>query len=90
MHAVPPSNEIFPKAPLVQRHPTILNGSRVDWALRNRDKNGLKEAGAVYESKSGELLIHEPTFLLWFLGLNGRAKPRALRRKRRAQLGAAG
>jgi hypothetical protein len=60
-----------------------LNDHRVAWALRNRRKNGLAAAGAVFESACGELLIHEPAFLRYFLGLTGRAKPRALRRSRR-------
>ena len=37
--------------------------------------NGL--SAAVFDSPCGELLIHEPSFLAWFLGLAGRAKPRA-------------
>jgi len=78
MDTVPPTSELFPLRPLVERHPTILTTARVQWALRNRYKNGL--ADAVYESKAGERLIHEPTFLRWFLGLGGRAKPRAPRR----------
>ena len=85
MDTLPPTNELFPQGPFVQRHPTILNTSRVKWAVRNRHKNGLD--GAVFESRGGELLIHEPAFLRWFLGLNGRAKPRAQRRK--AKRGAA-
>jgi hypothetical protein len=40
--------------------------------------NGL--SGAVFDSPCGELLIHEPSFLAWFLGLGGRAKPRAGRK----------
>jgi hypothetical protein len=38
----------------------------------------------VYESKSGQLLIHEPEFLRWYLGLTGRSKPRASRVRRRS------
>jgi hypothetical protein len=57
-----------------------LTDSRVQWAVRNRYTNGLAEA--VFESKGGELLIHEPAFLRWFLGLEGRAKPRATRRRK--------
>ena len=40
--------------------------------------NGL--TAAVFDSPCGELLIHEPSFLAWFLGLSGRAMPRAGRR----------
>ncbi|MGO8977217.1 MAG: hypothetical protein ACLQNV_27295 [Steroidobacteraceae bacterium] len=83
MNTVPPTSELFPQAALVERHPTILFRARVQWALRNRFKNGLADAGAVFESKGGEVLIHEPAFLRWFLGLSGRSKPRAPRRKRR-------
>lgn len=80
--SVPPTNELFPQHQLVERHPTILFKSRVQWAVRNRHKNGLEEA--VFESKGGELLVHEPAFLRWFLGLEGRAKPRSARRRRRS------
>ncbi len=59
----------------------MLTEPRVQWALRNRKHNGL--ADAVYESRGGELLIQEAAFLRWFLDLDGRAKPRASRRKSR-------
>ena len=72
---LPPTSELFTKAQLVERHPNLLSLNRLDWALRHRASNGL--AGAVYESRSAELLVHEPQFLRWYLGLTGRAKPRA-------------
>ena len=78
------TSEIFASRPLIERHPHLLNASRLTWALRNRDKNGLAKSGAVFESRGGELLIHEPKFLEWFLGLSGRAKPRRLRRTHEA------
>jgi hypothetical protein len=81
MHTVPPTTELFSKAQIVERHPNLFTPSRVEWALRRRESNGLK--GIVFESRSGELVVHEPGFLAWYLGLAGRAKPRA-RRKRRA------
>jgi hypothetical protein len=76
----PPTTELFRKRALVERHPTILKNESVLWALRNRETNGLKSA--VFETMSGQLLIHEPAFLSWYLGLSGRSKPRAARRKR--------
>jgi hypothetical protein len=81
MHTVPPTSELFNKHSLVERHPHLLTPARVEWALRRRESNGLK--GFVYESRSGELVVHEPAFLSWYLGLTGRAKPRA-RRKRKS------
>ena len=81
---IPPLSEVYPRRELVDRHPHLLNEHRVAWALRNRRTNGLSAAGAVFESPCGELLIHEPAFLAWFLGLAGRAKPRAARRQRSA------
>jgi hypothetical protein len=79
MSAVPPSlppmTELVTKAQLVARHPHLLSVNRVTWALRCRAVNGL--SAAVFDSPCGELLIHEPSFLAWFLGLSGRAKPRA-------------
>lgn len=70
--------ELFTKAQLVARHPHLLSVNRVTWALRCRAANGLSTA--VFDSPCGELLIHEPSFLAWFLGLGGRAKPRARHR----------
>ena len=81
----PPSAEIYGRRQLIERHPHLLNRSRLDWALRNRRKNGLEAVGAVFESPCGELLVREPAFLAWFLGLAGRAKPRAVRRQRRGK-----
>ncbi len=78
--AIPPTSELYSRRALIERHPNLLSESRMFWALRNRAKNGLAEA--VYASKAGELLIHEPSFLRWFLGLSGRAKPRASPRRK--------
>jgi hypothetical protein len=78
----PPMHEVFNQVKLVERHPDHLTRSRVAWAVRNREDNGLDELGAVFESPCGELLIHEPAFLRWYLGLTGRGKPRALRRRK--------
>lgn len=78
----PPTAELFTKTQLVVRHPHLLSANRLVWALRRRAVNGLSDA--VFDSPCGELLIHEPAFLAWFLGLNGRTKPRAARRGRRS------
>jgi hypothetical protein len=77
---IPPTCELFSKEALVERHPNLLTYPRVQWALRNRATNGL--SSVVYESKSGQLLVHEPAFLRWYLGLTGRSKPRASRIRR--------
>jgi hypothetical protein len=79
--SLPPTTELVTKAQLVARHPHLLSANRVAWALRRRALNGL--AGAVFDSPCGELLIHEPSFVAWLLGLGGRAKPRGTRRGRR-------
>jgi hypothetical protein len=79
---IPPTSELFSKEGLVERHPNLLTYARVQWALRNRAKNGLSTV--VYESRSGQLLVHEPEFLRWYLGLTGRSKPRAARVRRRS------
>jgi hypothetical protein len=76
--SIPPMTELVTKAQLVARHPHLLSLNRVTWALRCRATNGL--SAAVFDSPCGELLIHEPSFLAWFLGLSGRGKPRAGRR----------
>ena len=72
--SVPPMTELVTKAQLVAKHPHLLSVNRVTWALRCRAVNGLSDA--VFDSPCGELLTHEPSFLAWFLGLGGRAKPR--------------
>jgi hypothetical protein len=74
---LPPTSELFSKDALVKRHPNLLTPPRIEWALRKRATNGL--SSVVYESKSGQLLVHESEFLRWYLGLTGRAKPRASR-----------
>ena len=79
---IPPTCELFSKEALVDRHPNLLTHPRIQWALRNRATNGL--SSVVYESKSGQLLVHEPAFLRWYLGLTGRSKPRASRIPRRS------
>jgi hypothetical protein len=76
----PPASEIFNRHQLAARHPTLLSENCLVWALRNRHSNGLEDAGAIFEARSGELLIHEPPFLAWFLGLVGRSKPRRSRK----------
>jgi hypothetical protein len=76
--SLPPMAELVTKAQLIARHPHLLSVNRVTWALRCRAENGLLTA--VFDSPCGELLIHEPSFLAWLLGLTGRAKPRAGRR----------
>jgi hypothetical protein len=79
--SLPPMSELFTSRQLAQRHPHLLSEHRLAWATRHRQKNGLTAAGAVFKSPCGELLLHEPTCLAWFLGLSSRAKPRRLRTK---------
>jgi hypothetical protein len=74
---LPPTTELFTIAQLIARHPHLLSDHRMAWAVRFREKNGL--GAAIFKSPCGELLIHEPKFLEWFLGLSNRAKPRRLR-----------
>jgi hypothetical protein len=82
--SLPPTSELFTKAKLVERHPNFLSLNRLDWTLRHRASNGL--AGAVYESRAGELLVHKSQFLLWYLGLSARAKPRSGRAWRKGRV----
>lgn len=79
---IPLTSELFSKEGLVERHPNLLTYARIQWALRNRARNGL--SSVVHKSKSGRLLVHEPEFLRWYLGLRGRSKPRAPRVVRRS------
>lgn len=80
--SIPPTSELFNSRQLSARHQHLLSEHRVAWAVRHRQKNGLTAAGAIFDSPCGELLIHEPAFLAWFLGLSNRAKPRRLRNSR--------
>jgi hypothetical protein len=82
---LPPTSELFTGRQLVERHPHLLNDNRLAWATRHRHKNGLAEAGAIFESPCKGSLYHEPKFLEWFLGLSNRAKPRRLRSRQTAQ-----
>jgi hypothetical protein len=77
---LPPTAELFSIQQLVERHPNLLSEQRLRWAVRHRTQNGLVDSGAVYQSQTGGLLIREPTFLAWWLGLAGRKRPRAARR----------
>jgi hypothetical protein len=79
--SVPPASELFSLKELAARHPTLLPENRLRWAARQRDRNGLGNAGAVFESPAGELIFHEPSTIAWLLGLAGRSKPRAPRRR---------
>lgn len=81
--SVPNTAELFGIRDLAARHPNLLTESRLKWALRNRRQNGLDAISAVFESRGGELLISEPAFLGWWLGLRGRSSPRSPRRVRR-------
>jgi hypothetical protein len=74
--AIPPTSELFDIHSIVERHPHLLTESRVRWALRNRTRNGLDAQHAVFMTASEILLIHEPAFLRWWLGLGGRNRPR--------------
>jgi hypothetical protein len=78
---LPPTPELFTLKELSDRHPTLAPANRLRWAARNRHRNGLNAAGAVFETRCGELIFHEPAFLRWLLGLSGRAKPRAIRKQ---------
>jgi hypothetical protein len=87
MRELPPAAELFTLRQLAERHPTLLPENRLRWAVRQREHNGLEQAGAVYESPVGELIFHEPSTLAWLLGLSGKNKPRAGRTGRNAAVG---
>jgi hypothetical protein len=78
--SLPPTAELFSIQELAERHPNLLSEQRLKWAMRNRHQNGLIATGAVFQSRNGTLLIREPAFLAWWLGLSGRSRPRAARR----------
>jgi hypothetical protein len=80
MTRLPPPAEIFSLKAMAERNPTLLPESRLRWMARNRTRNGLQAAGAIFDSPAGELLFHEPTTIAWLLGLTGRAKPRSCRK----------
>jgi hypothetical protein len=82
MQDLPPAAELFTIQALAARHPQLLSKNRISWAIRHRHKNGLIAAGAVFENPYGGFVLHEPATLSWWLGLRGRAKPRAERVKK--------
>jgi hypothetical protein len=84
MQELPPAAELFTIDALAARHPQLLSKNRIMWAVRHRQTNGLSAANAVYENPYGGFVLHEPATLSWWLGLSGRAKPRAARPKKRA------
>ncbi len=49
---LPRTSELFSKEALVERHHNLLTYPRIQWALRNRARNGT--SAFVYESKSGQ------------------------------------
>jgi len=71
---IPPLSELFSKEALVERHPNLLTHPRIPRASRTRATDGL--SSVVYESMSGQVLVHEPGFLRWYLGLTGRSTTR--------------
>lgn len=77
MPTLPPASEIFSLKAMAKRNPELFPESRLRWMARNRTRNGLQAAGAIFDSPAGALLFHEPTTLAWLLGLRGRAKPRS-------------
>lgn len=81
---LPHANNLFPAAKFAERHPNLLNANRVAWAVRHRRVNGLAECGGTFESPLNQVLINEPAFLAWLVGLAGRKKPRSARRRARA------
>jgi hypothetical protein len=87
--SLPPTSELFRQTDFAKRHEPLLTDNRVRWAVRHRAENGLEAAGAVFTDPYGVVLIHEPRFLAWFVGLAGRAKPRAPRRLRQRATAAA-
>jgi hypothetical protein len=84
----PPVEELFPVRVFAARHPHFLNESKVRWAIRNRSTNGLQQVGAIFETRAGAFLVHEPTFIRWFLGLEGRSRPRCSPRREKIDAGA--
>jgi hypothetical protein len=82
-YILPPVAELFNRHQLVERHPNLFTEGRLQWAFRHRESNGLK--GIVFKSRSGEMVAHEPRLLVWYLGLDGRAKPRRAGRRRYSQ-----
>ncbi len=79
---LPPTSELFEVAAFSARHGQLTPLNRVIWAVRRRHKNGLAAVGGTFESPLGIVLIHEPTFIRWLLGLAGKSAPRKPRAAR--------
>ena len=46
----------------------IKTADQVYWQVRNRERNGLDQASAVFKGKDGQWWIHKPRYLAWFVG----------------------
>jgi hypothetical protein len=80
---IPPTSELSLRKRWLGGFTILLTYPRVQWALRNRARNGL--SSLVFESKLGQLLVHEPEFLRWYVIrvmqqlIEPHGKPQALR-----------
>ena len=57
-------------ADFVECHPDLFTDGQMNWLIRNREQNGLSEAGAVLQV-GRKIYINKPKFLEWFMGQRG-------------------
>jgi len=50
---------------LSEEFPALLSAPQINWLLRNREHNGLKDAGAVLKV-GGKLYLSREKFMQWF------------------------
>ena len=44
----------------------LKNRNALYWQIRNRQRNGLDDASAVFKGKDGQWWINKPAYLAWF------------------------
>lgn len=66
--------EFFLLKAFTDRHPQhVASLGALRWHCARRDENGMAACGAVIETATGRLLIHEPSFFRWYFGIDRKA-----------------
>jgi hypothetical protein len=71
MNAVPSPDDCFPLSVFAQRQPKHVKSlGALRWHCARREQNGMAAIGAVVETATGRLVIHEPSFFAWYFGVD--------------------
>ncbi len=63
------SDVVLPET-LLEENPDLFNDSQINWLIRNREHNGLKESGAVLKV-GRKLYLSRMRFHKWFYNQKG-------------------